>query len=29
MEDDVGAWGAWQVEPSGFTKVVVDSMKKL
>jgi len=23
------AWGAWQVEPSSFTKSVVDSMKKL
>lgn len=26
---DVGAWGAWQIEPSQFTKNVVDSMKKL
>ncbi|KAK7431523.1 hypothetical protein QQZ08_002014 [Neonectria magnoliae] len=26
---DVGAWGAWQVEPAGFTKVVVESMQKL
>ena len=27
--DGVGAWGAWQVEPAGFTKLVVESMKKL
>ncbi|KAI5466848.1 GTP cyclohydrolase 1 type 2/Nif3 [Mariannaea sp. PMI_226] len=26
---DVGAWGAWQVEPSAFTKTVVESMQKL
>ncbi|KAF4460481.1 Ngg1p-interacting factor 3 [Fusarium albosuccineum] len=26
---DVGAWGAWQVQTSSFTKLVVDSMKKL
>ncbi|KAH7015204.1 hypothetical protein EDB80DRAFT_707357 [Ilyonectria destructans] len=26
---DVGAWGAWQVEPSAFTKVVAESMQKL
>ena len=26
---DVGPWGAWQIEPSQFTKLVVDSMKKL
>ncbi|UPK89497.1 hypothetical protein LCI18_000432 [Fusarium solani-melongenae] len=26
---DSGAWGAWQVEPSTFTKLVVDSMQKL
>ncbi|CAG9941342.1 unnamed protein product [Clonostachys rosea f. rosea IK726] len=26
---DNGAWGAWQVEPSKFTKAVVDSMKTL
>ncbi|KAM0552035.1 hypothetical protein ACHAPJ_008145 [Fusarium lateritium] len=26
---DVGAWGAWQVEPSTFTKAVVESMQKL
>ncbi|KAF4977364.1 hypothetical protein FZEAL_6103 [Fusarium zealandicum] len=26
---DVGAWGAWQVESSTFTKLVVDSMQKL
>ncbi|KAM5352035.1 hypothetical protein ACJ41O_004758 [Fusarium nematophilum] len=25
---DVGAWGAWQVEASAFTKLVVDSMQK-
>ncbi|KZZ92156.1 NGG1p interacting factor 3, NIF3 [Moelleriella libera RCEF 2490] len=24
-----GAWGAWQVQPSKFTQLVVDSMKKL
>lgn len=24
-----GAWGAWNVEPSKFTRVVADSMKKL
>ncbi|CAM1503833.1 Fc.00g014240.m01.CDS01 [Cosmosporella sp. VM-42] len=26
---DVGAWGAWQVEPAEFTNLVADSMKKL
>ena len=26
---EIGAWGAWQVEPAGFTKHVVNSMKKL
>ena len=29
MPADAGAWGAWQVEPSTFTKLVVDSMQKL
>jgi hypothetical protein len=24
-----GAWGAWNVEPSKFTRVVADSMKEL
>lgn len=24
-----GAWGAWQVEPAKFTKLVADSMKAL
>ncbi|KAL7814828.1 NGG1p interacting factor 3 [Trichoderma gracile] len=27
--DGVGAWGAWQVEPSKFTQLVVDSMRSL
>jgi hypothetical protein len=27
--DGVGAWGAWQVEPAGFTKLVVESMRML
>ncbi|KAH6606175.1 hypothetical protein Trco_005328 [Trichoderma cornu-damae] len=27
--DGVGAWGAWQVEPSKFTQLVVDSMRTL
>ncbi|POR39266.1 UPF0135 protein, partial [Tolypocladium paradoxum] len=26
---DAGAWGAWQVQPSTFTQLVVDSMQKL
>jgi hypothetical protein len=26
---DKGSWGAWQVEPSRFTKSVVDAMRKL
>ncbi|KAF7544048.1 hypothetical protein G7Z17_g10257 [Cylindrodendrum hubeiense] len=26
---DIGAWGAWQVESSTFTKAVVESMQKL
>ncbi|KAH7157132.1 GTP cyclohydrolase 1 type 2/Nif3 [Dactylonectria macrodidyma] len=26
---DVGAWGAWQIEPSTFTNVVVESMQTL
>ncbi|KAH6891063.1 GTP cyclohydrolase 1 type 2/Nif3 [Thelonectria olida] len=26
---DVGAWGAWQVESSAFTRTVVESMQKL
>lgn len=27
--DGVGAWGAWQVEPSKFTQLVVNSMRTL
>ncbi|KAL7951276.1 NGG1p interacting factor 3 [Trichoderma barbatum] len=27
--DGVGAWGAWQIRPSKFTQLVVDSMKTL
>ncbi|KAK5995696.1 Protein NIF3-like protein [Cladobotryum mycophilum] len=29
MSDGVGAWGAWQVEKSKFTQLVVDSMRTL
>jgi hypothetical protein len=27
--DGVGAWGAWQAEPSKFTQQVVDAMRTL
>ncbi|KAF4126027.1 putative GTP cyclohydrolase 1 type 2, NIF3 family [Geosmithia morbida] len=27
--DGIGAWGAWQAEPSPFTKTVVNAMQKL
>lgn len=29
MADNVGAWGAWQAEPSPFTNKVTEAMQKL